>query len=78
MTNLRPTTIADFDHHGVMWQCFTRPDGSYVWRSRCGRYSVWREGASWLAARGDRAGTIRHKSITAAMWAAQSERRAVA
>lgn len=78
MSGLRPTTIAPFTLVDITWRCFTRDGGNYVWRSQCGRFAAWREGAIFYASRDGRRGTIEHKRLVDAMLAAQAERRAVA
>ena len=77
--DLRPTTIAPYTLGNVRWQCFVKPDRTYLWRSDCGRFFVWREGADWFAGRLRRdeivAGGRVHKDILTAMASAQTEPR---
>lgn len=73
--SLRPTTIAPYTLGAVRWQC--TPENTYLWRSDCGRYFVWREGPEWFAGRLRRdeivAGGKVHKDILSAMASAQTE-----
>ena len=76
MSDLRPTTIAPYTLGEFRWRCFIRQsDNVYVWCSDCGRYTVWREGAQWFAARAGVPGGKAHRDILTAMASAQTEPR---
>lgn len=71
-----PSTVPDFQLCGVTWRCFVTEANTYIWRSACGRFAVWREGATIRAQRDGRTGTAGHRDLISAMFAAQAMRRA--
>lgn len=72
-SDLRPTTIAPYTLGNIRWQCFITREQTYLWRSDCGRYTVWRYGGEWFGARAGKPGGKPHKDILSAMYSAQNE-----